>query len=240
MPATVGFSTMEIATTMEFTSAVGIAAAEVFATAMEALAASESTAATKCLAAMESSITATAECFSASESWITAEAVMIAEVTTEPVVAIAESSEPVVVECFATEVPEAPALVQVRMPEVEVVPGTGANEDATYEPLRTPVAVRRASKRIIWIVSVIAHRRRIVIAVIRADLDPNGNLRISIDCRDRQNCQQGKIFKITHFQNLQSAIDVTDFQASVCSLTRPDAYLLETPNPGKGSGRALS
>ena len=214
MPATAGFSTVEIATTMEFTSAVGIAAAEVFATTMEALATSDSTAATKCLAAMESSITAATECFPASESWIAA------EVTTEPVVAIAESSVPIVVERFATEVPEAPALVQVRMPEVEVVPGTGANEDATYKPLRTPVAVGRASKRIIWIVSVIAHWRRIVIAVIRADLDPNGNLRISIDCRNRQNCQQGKIFKITHFQNLQSVVDVTDFKSA--SVPSPD------------------
>ncbi|HEY6253790.1 MAG TPA: hypothetical protein VI685_27860 [Candidatus Angelobacter sp.] len=107
----------------------------------------------------------------ATEPSLAPEAVTIAEFTSEPVVTVAEAVEAIV------------ASVKFRMPVVKVVPGTGANEHAACEPLRAPVTVGCAIKWIVGIEAVLAHRRRIIKAVIRADLHANGNLCLRVHGR---------------------------------------------------------
>src|SRR5579864_2423671 len=195
---------MEGLTTAESTAAMeGLTTAESTA-AMEGLTAAESTAAVEGFTTPEAAVAAT-ESFTTTKSTVTAEAVVptesmvtATESTTEPVaakpilatestteslvtapeaVAIAESTEP-------------PALVKFGMPEIEVVPRTGTDEHTAVEPFRTPISIWRAIKRIIRIVAEFTDRRRIVIAVIRTELDTDCDLRLRIHCRQGQNRQQ--------------------------------------------------
>src|SRR5215472_17388744 len=66
-----------------------------------------------------------------------------------------------------------PPAIERRMQVIEMVPGACANEHAVDKPLRSPVTIRRATKRIIGIVAVRAHRRNIIKAVAWPDLDAN-------------------------------------------------------------------
>ena|SRR5579864_289897 len=197
-------SAMERLTAAESTAAMeGLTTAESTA-AMEGLTAAESTAAVEGFTTPEAAVAAT-ESFTTTKSTVTAEAVVptesmvtATESTTEPVaakpilatestteslvtapeaVAIAESTEP-------------PALVKFGMPEIEVVPRTGTDEHTAVEPFRTPISIWRAIKRIIRIVAEFTDRRRIVIAVIRTELDTDCDLRLRIHCRQGQNRQQ--------------------------------------------------
>ena len=168
--ATVVATVVAIAATVELSTA--ISATEVLATAEPAIAiAVEVFAATEPVIGMEVFTTPesipTTEGFAATEISVTTEAITVAEVTTEgftatPVVTIV----PAVV---------SPTLVEFRMHVVEAIPGAGADEYAVYEIARSPVAIGRASKGIVGIISELAHRRRIVIAVIGTNLDPNSD-----------------------------------------------------------------
>src|SRR5579864_9805003 len=91
--------------------------------------------------------------------------------------------------------PETPAVVTTPeswMRVIEVIPGAGADEDAVHEPLRTPVAVRRARVRRIRIEPVLTYRRRVVgiRTVSRSNLDPKRNLGMGIHDWHRQERQQ--------------------------------------------------
>jgi hypothetical protein len=77
------------------------------------------------------------------------------------------------------------APVEFRMPVVEVIPGTGADEHIAREPFRSPVTIRCARKGIIRVEPVRAYRGSIVKAVIGPYLDADGNLRVRIDRRER-------------------------------------------------------
>ena len=184
----------------------------VFATAMRFAPTEVSTSVKLCVLAA-SSISTAAEDFAAAEVATAAEVFTSAKfiAATEPSVAVATefpvSAEAVTIMIAATPgisitpapvvtvmpapvvtiMPAmvSPTLIKFRMHVVEAIPGPSANEDAVCEIIRTPIAVGCASKGIIGIVSEIAHRRRIVIAVIRADLDADGNLRLRINCRYR-------------------------------------------------------
>lgn len=82
-----------------------------------------------------------------------------------------------VFESFMTEVFEAfvtkaeVGAMKLRMQEVKVVPRTGADEDSVYKIGWPPVPIRSATKGIIRIVSVKTYRLRMVIAVIRSNVD---------------------------------------------------------------------
>lgn len=88
------------------------------------------------------------------------------------------------------------------MQVIEVVPGTHANEYAVYEILRTPIAIGRAVKRVVGVVSPFAYGRSIVETIVRANGHAKCNLSLRVYCRQRNNgCQQNKILKITHVIN---------------------------------------
>ena len=70
------------------------------------------------------------------------------------------------------------ASIETR-PIVAVIPGAGPDKNATDEPLRTVVALRCASVRIIGIVAVSAHRRRTDISGSDANSNPNCNPGVS-------------------------------------------------------------
>lgn len=63
-----------------------------------------------------------------------------------------------------------------RIPVVEVAPWPNADEHSVYEIAWAPVTVGCAGIRIVRIKPVFAHRRRIVEAVARPDLDAERNL----------------------------------------------------------------
>src|SRR5215472_15188888 len=66
---------------------------------------------------------------------------------------------------------------------VEVIPRPSADEHSVDEPIRTPITIGCAIKRIIRVIAPGAYRRRIVQAVARADLHADRNLRLRISCR---------------------------------------------------------
>jgi len=66
--------------------------------------------------------------------------------------------------------------VELRMPEVEVIPGASADKHSFDEPFGPVIAIRHTGKRVVRIVAVGAHRRGIIESVVRTDLDTNGNL----------------------------------------------------------------
>jgi hypothetical protein len=117
-------------------------------------------------------VLATEAAIVASESVTTAESVSVAE----PAVAVeALESAPVPVATAPIVRP-----VERRMGVVEAIPGAGADEHTAGEPLRTPVTIGCAVKRIIRIIPVRADRRRVVKAVIRTYPDTDGNLRLGV------------------------------------------------------------
>src|SRR5215472_5699650 len=92
-----------------------------------------------------------------------------------------------------------PPLVEHRVQVVEAIPRPGANEHAVDKIFRRPVTIRSTTKRIIGVVSVRAHRRNVVVAVVRTDIDTNRNLGPRRRCRQRNEYnQQGQIFEMSH------------------------------------------
>jgi hypothetical protein len=67
-----------------------------------------------------------------------------------------------------------------------VIPGAGADEPAAYEPARPIVAVRRASVRIIAVVSIRANRRWAYGCSNRTNSNAHGNLGVSAFCHDKK------------------------------------------------------
>jgi len=95
-----------------------------------------------------------------------------------------EPAEAIVVEPTETPVTEAPdkkSAPVTRIPIIEVVPGADSDEDSVHEIIRAPVAIRRASIRIVGIKPVVANRGRIVETVIRADSDAHSDLALRIN-----------------------------------------------------------
>jgi hypothetical protein len=73
---------------------------------------------------------------------------------------------------------------------VAAVPGAGADKDAAYKPIRTVVAVRRTSIRVIRIVAICADRSRADVA--RANPDTNRKLGV---CGGREQQEKSKCRK---------------------------------------------
>jgi hypothetical protein len=117
---------------------------------------------------------------------------------TEVVVVIAEALEASPVTISRADPIAVP--VELRMPEVEVIPGTCADKHSLDEPFGPVIAIRRTGKWVVRIVTVGARRRRIIESVVRTDLDTNGNLGVRWHCRERQRNQQSKILEIPHFR----------------------------------------
>src|SRR5579871_2398443 len=114
---------------------------------------------------------------------------------TEPTVATIESpvvaikpAEPTSTFMKSTESIVTKARISVPiawMPEIKVIPRPSTDEDATCKPLWPPIAIGCTGKWIIRIVTVPAHRGRIVKTVIRAYLDANHNLGVRINTGER-------------------------------------------------------
>ena len=174
-----------ITTTMVFATAMRFATAEI-STSMKLSAVAPSTVTVSAIGFTAESIASTvaaevatirqplnADSSAAMEIPVTTEVVAVTEPSGTEIIAIMEVTE------------QSVTLVDVRMPVVEVIPGTDADEHAIHKIIRAPVAVGRATKRIIRIISVCADRGRIVVTVIRTNLDADRNLRLGIDCRYR-------------------------------------------------------
>src|SRR5579864_2751948 len=185
-------SAMERLTAAESTTAMeGLTTAESTA-AMEGLTAAESTAAVEGFTTPEAAVAAT-ESFTTTKSTVTATESTTEPVAAKPILATESTTESLVTAPEAVAIAEStepPALVKFGMPEIEVVPRTGTDEHTAVEPFRTPISIWRAIKRIIRIVAEFTDRRRIVIAVIRTELDTDCDLRLRIHCRQGQNRQQ--------------------------------------------------
>ena len=79
-----------------------------------------------------------------------------------------------------------------------VVPRARTDKHASYEPIRSVVAVRRASVRIVIVIAISADRSGAVIAGTNPHADCD--LRLRIGRRQRQHHRkQRQIFEITHF-----------------------------------------
>lgn len=111
----------------------------------------------------------------------TSESVMVME---EMVIAM-KASESVMEEMVVAEAVEAimePEAIEIkrpvvsRIPVIEVAPGADADEHSVYKIAWSPVTIRCAGVRIVRIKPPFAHRRRIVKAVTRPNLDAERNL----------------------------------------------------------------
>src|SRR5262249_35594007 len=110
-----------------------------------------------------------------------------------------------------------PALIEHRVQVVEAIPGPGANEHAVDKILRPPVAIRSTTKRIIRVVSVRAGRGNVVVAVVRTDMDTDGNLGLRRRCRQgNQYNQKRQVFAMSH-NHLRAADHHCDWRLEIHS-----------------------
>jgi hypothetical protein len=72
------------------------------------------------------------------------------------------------------------------VPVIAVIPRAGADERAAYEPARPIVTVRRASIRIITVVSIRANRRWAYDCGNGTNSNTHGNLSVSTSCHDKE------------------------------------------------------
>jgi hypothetical protein len=68
-------------------------------------------------------------------------------------------------------------------------PGTGADEDATGEPIWTVVTIRGARIRRVVIIAILTCGRPAIISVTRSYADTNPNLRLGVSRGNHQNTQ---------------------------------------------------
>ena len=80
----------------------------------------------------------------------------------------------------------APAAIELGMGVIIVIPGTGANEHVSHKPFGTPIAVGRAAKWIVRVITVRAHRWIMIKAVSRPYLNADGNLGMRLHRWNRQ------------------------------------------------------
>ncbi len=86
-----------------------------------------------------------------------------------------------------------------------VIPRARADKRAAYKPVRTVIAVGRASIRIIVVVPIVADRRTSRVSGTdpnshRPNPDSYANLRLRIRQRHHQDRQQRQIFRVTHIR----------------------------------------
>jgi hypothetical protein len=77
-----------------------------------------------------------------------------------------------------------PAVKSV--PIISVIPRAGTDERAAYKPARPIVTVRRASVRIIAVVSICANRRWAYGGGNRTNSNAHGNLGMGASCHDKK------------------------------------------------------
>jgi hypothetical protein len=131
---------------------------------------------------------------SAEPSVVTIEPVEVT-IATKPVIAFKAMEPSVVVPVMVVKPMEAPRKISISRPipaliehwvhVVKPIPRAGANEHAVDKPLRPPVTIRSATKRIVRIVSVRTCRGNVVVAVIRTDMNTDRNLGRRRHCRHR-------------------------------------------------------
>ena len=95
---------------------------------------------------------------------------------------------------------ESGAAPITEWPSVSVKPGTGADEHATREPLRSVIPVRCAGVRGIIVIAPAADRCRTHITVCRPPTNTHPNLRVGIHAGKHKHRQQSQIPEITHFR----------------------------------------
>jgi hypothetical protein len=87
----------------------------------------------------------------------------------------------------------APSTAPVEAPSpVAVVPRPGSNENSTYEPVRSVVAVRSAGVRIVIVVAVTADGKTTYVSITCAKSNANRNLAMGIgrgNCQDSYECE---------------------------------------------------
>jgi hypothetical protein len=93
----------------------------------------------------------------------------------------------------ADKATSAPTRAPSAASPVSVIPGPGADEHSAYEPVRPVIAVRRASIRIIVVVSVRAHRWSANIARPESHPHSNPDLRLRVSQRQHQDTHQSQI-----------------------------------------------
>jgi subtilisin family serine protease len=173
------------AVAMAFATPAMTAVATAFATpAMTAVATAFATPAMTAVASpvevaltVEAVSVATESAVSVTKSVLAVESTVLVEPTVPPmevVVNVAEvlKASPVAV-CRANPIA---VPVELRMPEVEMIPGASADKHSVDEPFGPVIAIGHTGKRVVRIVAVGAHRRGIIESVVRTDLDTNGNL----------------------------------------------------------------
>jgi len=109
-------------------------------------------------------------------------------------------------------------------PPRSVEPRASPDEDAASKPVGTVVAVRRASVRIVSVVSVRACRRY----ADRTDSNSHCDLRLRVSHWNHQHRQQRNIFQVTHNHLRFRSVHL-------CQIRKPfqTLYSLEPSRPGK-------
>lgn len=173
--AAVEATAMELTATME-----GIAAAEAIS-AMEFSASirGEVTAPETAITATETVVLATETAITAAKSTIFAtEAAIPSAAVMSPTIAVESAAESVI----------PIATVEPRVRVIPVIPGACADEYTVYEPVRSPIAIRRAVIGVSGIKPVRAHRRPSFVivgrSVTRANLNSETHLGVGINCRN--------------------------------------------------------
>src|SRR6266853_2269138 len=96
------------------------------------------------------------------------------------------------------------AAIISAMAPIGVIPRARAYKYSAAKPLRTVVSIRRTTIRIIVVVPILTDRRPRKVSRAYPNDNSYPDFRLGICKRHHQNCQQSKIFQITHMDPLGS------------------------------------
>jgi hypothetical protein len=96
-----------------------------------------------------------------------------------------ESGPPVKAAAIESPAIKSPPIKSTAIESMK--PGTGADEEAIGEPLRTVVAIRRARIRRVVVVAILTRGRSPNISITRSYADTNRNLRLGVSRGNHQN-----------------------------------------------------
>jgi hypothetical protein len=149
----------------------------------------------------------------------------------------------------AASVAPARASIVAASPAISVVPRSGADEQAVYEPARSVVSVRSARIGRVIIVAIRTGGRPGDVSGAKSHAHANSDLRLRLDQRKRhQHTQQQKVFKVAHcsspfFPDSSLSFlrapqpNLKAFAAFSCSRS---AYTFERGRPEKVSGSGVA
>src|SRR6185312_1414092 len=190
----------------------------------------------ECLATLESAITAV-EVVTSTKFGAAMEVVSIAKLSASEISPAVKVAPTII---FAAIESAIVAIISPRMSPIRAIPGPRSDKYAIHEPIRAVVAVRRASVRIVAVVSVCAGRRRSVIAIDANGRCGNSNpnpyrhmLRLRVRRRNQQqstqSAQHRKHFQRSHCPVLLRAVPRA-FAANPSALLSPERNAWDLPN----------